>query len=168
MICINNSTSLHLKNAFCVFQAPASVLPSSLSFLRPVLSCSPTKPLWSVCPVSLGLLQMWPGCLEGVQWSLGSLPAPLLSNLIRRSTSAAIWPSRRQTGTWIRFTHVKCLWAPRLQRKTSRSLSASLNNSRGAEGPFNICFFPLCAVYSSRALHVRTCVSTLVVHVVDS
>lgn len=130
------------------FQAPASLLLSWQSSLRPVLSSSPTKPLWSVCPVSLCLLQMWAGWLVGVQWALGSLPVPLFNNQTRLSKSAAICPSRRQTGTWIRFTHVKCLWAPRLQRKTSTSQTVPLKNSRGARWPFLICFFTVCAVCS--------------------
>ena len=108
------------------FQAPASLLLSSLSSLRPALSCSPTKPVWSVCPVSRCLLQMWAGLLVGVQWAVGSLPAPLFSNRTRLSKSAAFWPSRHPTGTWRRFTHVKCLWAPRLQRKTSTSPTVAL------------------------------------------
>ena len=141
------------------FQAPASLLLSSQSSLRPVLSSRPAKPLWCVCPVSLGLLQMWAGCLLGVQWAVGSLPAPLFSNPTRLFKSAAICPSRRQTGTWIRFTHVKWLRAPRLQSKTSRSQSVPLSNSRGAQWPFSVCCFIVCAVWSLPALHVREHVS---------
>lgn len=140
------------------FQAPASLLLSWQSSLRPVLSSSPTKPLWSVCPVSLCLLQMWAGWLVGVQWALGSLPAALFNNQTRLSKSAAICPSRRQTGTRIRFTHVKCLWAPRLQRKTSTSQTVPLKNSRGAQWPFLICFFTVCAVCSLQvSMLEKTC-----------
>lgn len=141
------------------WQAPVCLLLSWLCSLHPVLSSSPTKPLWSVCPVSLCLLQMWPGCLLGVQWAVGSLPAPLFSNQTRLSKSAAICPSRRQTGTWIRFTHVKCLWAPRLQRKTSTSQSVPLKNSRGPEWAFKISFFTVCAVWSLQSLDVGKDVS---------
>lgn len=109
---------------------------------------------------------MWPVCLEGVQWAVGSLLAPLFNNRTRLSTSAAIWTSRRPTGTWIRFTHVKCLWATRLQRKTSGSSTVPLTNCRGAVWPFNTCCFTLCAVYSSHALLFRKCFSMLVIHVV--
>ncbi len=144
---------------FMCFQAPASLLLSWQSSLRPVLSSSPTKPLWSVCPVSLCLLQMSAGCLLGVQWAVGSLAAPLFSNQTTLSKSAAIWTSRCQTGTWGRFTHVKCLWAPRLHRKTSTSQTVPLKNSRGAQWAFQICFFTLCAVCSSQGWHVRKDVS---------
>lgn len=116
--------------SFMYFQAPASLLLSWQSSLRPVLSSSPTKPLCSVCPVcpvSLRVLQMWAGWLVGVQWAVGSPPASLFSNRTRLSTSAAICPSTRQTGTGTRFTHVKCLWAPRLQRKTSKCLTVPLH-----------------------------------------
>lgn len=141
------------------FQAPASLLLSWQSSLRPELSSSPTKPLWSVCPVSLCLLQMWAGWLLGVQWAAGSLPAPPFSKRTTLSKSAAIWPSRRQTGTWRRFTHVKCLWAPRLQSNTSASHTVSLKDSRGAQPPFQTCFFTVCAVCSLQGSHVRKDVS---------
>lgn len=133
------------------FQAPASLLLSWQSSLRPVLSSSPTKPLWSVCPDSLYHGQMWAGCLATLQWAAGSPPALLSNKQTRLSKSAAIWPSRRQTGTLRRFTHVKCLWAPRLQRNASQS--QSVKNSGGAPGPVHTCCFSLCAAL--QALRVR-------------
>lgn len=136
---------------FMYFQAPASLLLSWQSSLRPELSSRPTKSLWSVCPDSLHLLQRWAGCLVTLQWAAGSPPALLSNKQTRLSKSAAICPSWRQTGTRRRFTPVKCLWAPRLQRKASRS--QSVKNSGGAAAPFHICFFSLCA--ASAAPHVR-------------
>ena len=141
--------------SFMYFQAPASLLLSWLSSLHPALSSSPTKPLWSVCPVSLCLLQMWPGCLVGIQWAVGSLPAPLSRDQTRLSKSAALWPSRNQTGTWIRFMHVKCLWALRLQRKPSTSPNVLLKNSRGPEWSLKIFIFIVCAVCLLKGLHIR-------------
>lgn len=118
---------------FSDLQAPASLLLSSQSSLRPALSSSPAKSLCSVCPVSRCLLQMSAGWLLGVQWALGSLPAPLFSKRTALSTSAAPCPSRRQTGTATRFIRVKCLWAPASRSKPSTSPSVPMETSRGTQ-----------------------------------
>uniref|UniRef100_A0A3Q3F8D0 Ig-like domain-containing protein n=1 Tax=Labrus bergylta TaxID=56723 RepID=A0A3Q3F8D0_9LABR len=118
-----------------------------------VTSSSLSPPVLTVFPPSSAELQSNKAslvCLSSqsvpfadVSWSAagspvssGSLPARPFSNQTRLSKSAAICPSRRQTGTWTRSTHVECLWAPRLQRKPSTSPTVPLKTSRGAEDHF--------------------------------
>ncbi|KAF3700109.1 Immunoglobulin lambda constant 6 [Channa argus] len=149
-----------------VLYAPLLLIYNYLNVIHIASGSSLPPPVLTIFPLSSTELQSYKVslvCLSSqsvpfadVTWLAAGSP---VSSGISISTAAqqldqtfqisSYWKSRHQTGTWIRFTHVKCLWVPSLQRKTLTSQTVPLNNSGGAEPPFNICFFTVCAVCSS-------------------